>query len=180
MTLSPDRVALPHPLVARTRPRLTVVANYPATAESYIQGTLPLAYSLPSGLDADPRSRAITLVRPPTDPSDIPGPHAWASRFMQAVIEVVASDRPLSQLARWTAPTVYEQISKVQQHVSARQRDAGQRYPRQHIATVHVSQISPQAAEVAARVVGGRRSRALAARLDFQRERWTCTALDFG
>jgi hypothetical protein len=128
MTLSPDRVLSSHALVVRTQPRLTVVTTRPATAESYVQGTLALTYSLPSGLDAQPRSAAIALVRQSADPSDTPTPHAWASRFMQAVIEVIGGDRPLTQLARWTAPTVYDQISKVQQHVSTRQRDAGQRW----------------------------------------------------
>jgi hypothetical protein len=110
----------------------------------------------------------------------IPAPHQWASRFLQAVLEVVSSERPITQLARWTAPPVYERIAEVHRHVSTRQREIGGRRLRNHVASVHVHQINGGAAEVAARVIRGRRSRALAARLDYERERWTCTALDFG
>ncbi len=51
---------------------------------------------------------------------------------------------------------------------------------RHQIATVHVSRPGETSAEVAARVSTGARSRAIAARLEFHRDRWLCTALHFG
>jgi hypothetical protein len=47
------------------------------------------------------------------------------------------------------------------------------------VATVHICQLSETAVEVAARVQSGRRSRAIAARLDQHRGRWVCTAIQF-
>jgi hypothetical protein len=59
-------------------------------------------------------------------------------------------------------------------------RADGIRPLRQHIASVHVCRPEQGVAEVAARVTVGQRSRAIAARLDFERGRWTCTAMTFG
>jgi hypothetical protein len=178
MTASADLIQPVPPIRGHVRPWLTLVRS-PGQIDPYVQGVLPLTYTLPSGLESVPRSAAAT-IHDWTSSTDVPAPDDWASRFLQAVIEVVSSERPLSQLARWTAPAVYAQIGKVQTHVSSRQRELRRRPARQLIASVRVCQISPHTAEVAARVVGGRRSRALAARLDYQRDRWTCTALDFG
>jgi hypothetical protein len=176
--MTADLIQSRPPIGTHPRPWLTLVRS-PGDVDPYVQGVLPLTYTLPSGIESAPRSAAAT-IHDWTPSSDVPAPDAWAARFLQAVIEVVSSERPLSQLARWTAPAVYAQIGMVQTHVSSRQRELGRRPARQLIASVRVCQVSPDAAEVAARVVGGRRSRALAARLDYQRERWTCTALDFG
>jgi hypothetical protein len=180
MTLGYNPATPLHPLAIRPRPLLTLVKSSAGASDAFVQGTLPLTYPLPSGVDAVPQSSATTVGRVLAASADVPAVHAWASRFMQAVIEVVAGDRPLTQLARWTSPTVYEQIGRVHHHVSAAKPDTIRRSPRHQIATVHVCQVTPIVTEVAARVVGGRRSRALAARLDFERERWTCTAFDFG
>jgi hypothetical protein len=180
MIIRTDQAAPIHPLVVRQRPLLTLIPGLASEPDPFVQGTLPLSYSLASGVDSVPHSTATTVVRTLAASSDAPAVHAWSSRFMQAVVEVVSGDRPLTQLARWTAPNVYQQIGRVQEHVSAAKRDPSQRLPRHQIATVHVCQVNPIVTEVAARVVGGRRSRALAARLDYERERWTCTAFDFG
>ncbi len=152
-----------------------------ARGDVYTQGALALSYPLSSGLDAVPRSSALTIVKPPAAvDATIPDPQTWACRFLQAVVEVVSSERPLSQLARWTDASVYDDIARRQRRVAAHRQATAVRPRRQHVATVHIFQVAPTAAEVAARVTFGQRSRALAARLDYQRERWTCTALAFG
>ena len=112
----------------------------------------------------------------------VPDPEAWAGRFLQAVVEVVSSERPLTQLARWTDPAVFQDISQRRLSVAAAQRARAQppRTGRQQVATVHLCRPSLLVAEVSARVTAGARSRAIAARLEFHRERWLCTALDFG
>ena len=116
-----------------------------------VQGTLALAFLLPSGIPAVPQVPALRLVsgtpdnevecgtdehftatgplavdagtgpsraglkrvrrRPGADPffgpqptprALLPAPSPWAGRFVQAVIEVLAGDRSVNQLIRWT------------------------------------------------------------------------------
>jgi hypothetical protein len=149
-------------------------------AARYTQGALALTYPLPSGLDAQPNPAGLSLVGDHTTEPDLPDPMPWATRLVQAVVEVVSSDRPLTQLARWVVPDVYLDLSRRRDQV-ARHRKPGQvRSSRQQVATVHVWQPSTGTAEVAARVAMGQRSRAIAARLQFEHGRWLCTALEFG
>ncbi len=153
----------------------------PGQAERYTQGSLALTFPLPNGLEASPRSRALTLVSGERGvTAGIPDAERWAGRFLQAVIEVVSSDRPLSQLARWTDRRVYAEIAQRKQRVASHQRTGPVRPSRQHVATVHIWQSAADSAEVSARVTSGGRSRAIAARLDFSRNRWLCTAICFG
>jgi len=177
----------------------TLAPPLDAPPAPYTQGSLALSYALPSGVSADPRASALTLVHPsapgpaaadatvstPTDPASTdpvpPDAAAWAARFVQAVIEVVSSDRPLSQLVRWTDEPVYAEIARRQRGVQLRRgNDPHIRISRQQVATVHVTQPTAGAAEVTARIVCRGRSRALAARLEYVRQRWTCTAISFG
>jgi len=184
----------------------TVQTHLDAPDALYTQGSLALSYVMPSGVSAEPRTSALTLVRRSSDgpageaatlslgravmPAGTgPGPSgplppdavAWAARFVQAVVEVVSSDRPLSQLVRWTDEPVYAEIARRRRSVVLRRgNDPHIRISRQQVATVHVAQPTAGAAEVAARVICRGRSRALAARLEYVRERWTCTAISFG
>lgn len=143
----------------------------------YIQGSLALSYSLPSGLDAAPRCGAAVSDSDDGLPPTVEG---WARRFLQAVVEVVGCDRPVTQLARWTDQAVYAEIARRQRVNAARRADGARRGSRHQVATVHVHQSSPRAAEVAARVSYRGRSRAIAARLDLRQGRWLCTAICFG
>ncbi|MBA3232332.1 MAG: hypothetical protein H0T17_00040 [Propionibacteriales bacterium] len=174
----------PRQQVWRTPP-----AHLASTENGFTQGALALSYPLPNGLLAEPAPRASSLMLVPT----IGGAptvcsvdtHTWALRFVQAVIEVISSDRPLTQLLRWTDEHVYAEIAR-RKRCAMLQRGlpaagATRRLPpRQQIASLHVSQPSDCAAEVTARIMTPNRSRALAARLDYVRDRWTCTAIAFG
>lgn len=152
-----------------------------STPKQYLQGSLALSYPLNNGLDASPRSAALTLVQNRTaSDTTIADPEHWAARFLQAVVEVVSSDRPLSQLARWTNSSVFEEILRRQKIVSTSRSRAATRSARVQVATVHICQVSTEVAEVAARVKSGQRSRAIAARLEYNRDRWQCTAIEFG
>lgn len=146
-------------------------------AGSYIQGSLALNYPLPSGLDAVPRCRAVPGG---SDDGLPPTAEGWARRFLQAVVEVVGCDRPVTQLARWTDQAVYAEIAHRQRLTAARRADGLARSTRHQVVTVHVHQSCPQVAEVAARVSYRGRSRAIAARLDLRQGRWLCTAICFG
>src|SRR3954471_1817962 len=46
----------------------------------------------------------------PTRRRDLPEPEAWATRFLQAVIETLAGSRPSAQLQEWTSQAVRAQI----------------------------------------------------------------------
>ena len=174
MTLSPARArAYRAPASRRWQP------HDETDPAPYTQGALALTYSLAGGVSAEPGVGGLTLVPDATD-LVVPDAEQWAARFVQAVIEVVSSDRPLSQLARWTKPEVFVDLGQRRERV-ARHRSPGQaRAGRQQVASVHVWQPSREIAEVAARVTMGVRSRAIAARLEFERGRWLCTALTFG
>jgi hypothetical protein len=156
-------------------------ASHGPDAGQYTQGALALTYPLPCGLDALPQSRALTVVPPPIHPVTGANAENWAARFLQGVVEVISCDRPLSQLVRWTDDQVYSSIAKRREGEAARHTSrAGQQWRgRQQVATVHICQLSETAVEVAARVQSGRRSRAIAARLDQHRGRWVCTAIQF-
>lgn len=157
---------------------------YGAPTEAYTQGALALTFPLPGGLEAWPRTSTLTLVTGEQEqvltPESVPDPEPWAARFVQAVVEVVSSDRPLTQLVRWTDPDVYADLRQRRERVAQHRKPGQVRTGRQHVATVHLRRSSLDSAEVAARVTLGRRSRAIAARLDFQRGRWLCTAITFG
>jgi len=148
--------------------------DHDAGRSPYTQGALALTYTLPTGVDLPPPAPP---VRRPDAGADL---HAWATRFVQAVVEVVSSDRPLTQLARWTSTAVYEDLARRRDLVMRHRQAQGVRPGRQQVASVHVSRPDATAAEVAARVCAGRRSRAIAARLEYRRERWVCTTIAFG
>ncbi|CAN5235832.1 hypothetical protein BH24ACT12_BH24ACT12_16430 [soil metagenome] len=104
-----------------------------------------------------------------------------ASRFIQAVVEIVAGDRPCTQVIRYADERVYATLT---QHLVARTRDEDGRSvhhrPRARVVSIRVTCPRSAVAEVSARVSDGIRSRALAARLDYMRGRWVCTALEIG
>jgi hypothetical protein len=139
-----------------------------------------LTFPLASGLDAEPDSAALSVVCDAGTQVIAPDPQVWVARFLQAVVEVVASERPLTQLARWTDPQVFAEIAWRRQRVADSRAGTRSRSGRQVVATVHISRPQRAVAEVAARVTTGGRSRAVAARLDYERERWLCTAIQFG
>jgi Family of unknown function (DUF6459) len=150
-----------------------------------VQGTLALDLPLPGMPAAGPRPSTQPELRvvADADAGAAPSAEAWAHGFVRAVLEVVAGDRPVHQMIRWTDESVYADL---QHRVSALRR-AGRRFPdassgpaRPRVHTVHVSQPTPTVAEVAAHVCHGRRSRAIAMRLEATQGRWLCTALEFG
>jgi hypothetical protein len=118
--------------------------------------------------------------RGPTAPHDREV-RAWAGRFAQAVVEVAGGDRPLPQLLRWTSPRVYAELGR-RVRVMAQTRPVERRRStvRPQVRSVHLCRPLPTVAEVSVHVRHGRRSRAIAARLELRSGRWTCTALRIG
>jgi hypothetical protein len=180
MTERPHPSVRPIPVPLGRQARWASMATARRNDLRYTQGALALTYPLAAGLEAEPTSSALSIVSGDPDAQcPAPNPSGWVSRFLQAVVEVVASERPLTQLARWTNAQVFTEIAERRQRVAAHRAGARSR-SRQVVATVHISRPDHGVAEVAARVTAGTRSRAIAARLDYQRGRWLCTAITFG
>ncbi len=108
----------------------------------------------------------------------------WAHRYAQAVVEIVAGDRPASQLVRWTAPSVYADLARRAQLVAR----AGGHQPglgrsgqvvRPQVQGVRSCFVTDTHVEASIHVRHGERSRAVAARFELVGGRWVCTALEF-
>jgi hypothetical protein len=107
-----------------------------------------------------------------------------AGPFMQALVEVLAGERPPRQLAAWMSTDVYGQLT---QRLMVRS-SAGRRPTTQHrarVVSLHVAMVDEENAEIAARFVQRGRSRAIAVRLELRRNhrqvsQWLCTAVAWG
>ena len=164
-----------------------------------VQGTLALAFLLPSGVPAVPQAPLdllpppdLRLVAPaeadevldevefgpqPTPRAALPEPRTWAGRFVQAVIEVLAGDRPPGQLVRWTTTEVYDDVAC---RITSGARPGAPTPPRAVVRSVHVTEPADGVAEVSALVRRGIRCTAVALRLEGMDGRWQCTALELG
>lgn len=167
----------------------------PANPPPETQGTLALTFVLPSGLPSEPGSPALRLVRRLPEPShesdedfgprrtsraDLPDPALWAPRFLQAVVDVLAGDRPAQQLLRWTTDDVYAQIrhtARRQAHAAAVRRPAGRRAA---VRSSRVFEPTDGIAEACGTVRYLDRVRTVAFRLEGSDGRWRCTVLQFG
>lgn len=183
----PARPAAPTPLL---RPATSLNRTI-RTRSRWTQGTLALDWRLPGDLPAVPRV-APTLRLVPRDPAfddgtdpavaevatgsaALPDPGPWVAQLVQAVLEVLALERPRQQLVRWLTPEVYAEVSR---HVlAAPPRRAGARPVRRSVSSVHVSEPADGVVEASAVAVGGPRARAVAVRLEGWDNRWRCTRL---
>lgn len=160
--------------------------------EPWVQGSLALQWQLPGDLDAVPSPPAalrlvprLTPAEDDTDPAvaerpsgrdELPDPGPWVAQLVQAVLEVLARERPRQQLVRWLAPEVYADLGR---HVAAAPAPTG-RAPglaRRTVSSVHVSEPADGVVEASAVAVGGPRARAVAVRLEGWDGRWRCTRL---
>jgi hypothetical protein len=107
----------------------------------------------------------------------------FSGRIVQAVVEIVGGDRPVSQMLRWTTPTVYQDLGRraqlVARAVGRRPGQGGVQGSRPQVVGLRTCFVSDAVAEVSAHVRYGRRSRAVAARFERHRDRWVCSALEF-
>ena len=117
----------------------------------------------------------------------LPDPRPMALQVAQAVVEVLAGDRQVSQLATWVDEEVYAAVAAVAPRtgpVAAGVRRAGPARispaDRPLVRSLHVTTPAAGVAEVSARVQIGARSRAVALRLEEWRGRWRCNALTVG
>ena len=137
------------------------------------QGTLALHVPRTVDFPGRPNLRLVTGDEPDLD--------GFATRFAQAVVEVIGGDRGIHQMIRWTTVEVYDDL---QRRSSTLQRttapDRRQRRLRAQVRSVHLSRPQDDVAEISIHVRHGERSRAIAARIERDEGRWRCTVLEFG
>lgn len=171
--------AVPHELVGLRVP----------VPVSPTQGTLALAL-LPR--QSPPRSPGRDRRRPSVRPGAVVVPidqrlrHAieeWTHRFVQAAVEIVGGDRPVSQLVRWTTRDVYADLHRralLVARAGGHQPGLARVQPvRPRVQSVHACFVTDTVVECGVHVRHGERSRAVAARFERADQRWICTALDF-
>ncbi len=144
-----------------------------------VQGTLAL--DLGHGIEDSHDPPPLAVVAPAGGERE--RLEAWAHRYTQAAVEIAGGDRPVSQLLRWTVPTVYEDLARRAQLVRAaalRERSPARvQQVRPQVESVRTCWLDDEVAEVSARVRYGRRSRAVAVRFEKRAQRWQATAIEF-
>jgi hypothetical protein len=147
------------------------------------QGTLALAMlprSEPPGPSGEARAGAAVVAIDRRQQAVV---EEWTRRFIQAAVEIVGGDRPVSQLLRWTLPDVYDDLRRralLVARAGGHQPGLARVQPVQpRVLSVHTCFVRVDAVEAAVHVRYGQRSRALAARFERIQQRWLCAALDF-
>lgn len=158
------------------------------------QGTLALAFTLPSGVPAVPApsprlrivgrellgsSRRLSAV-PEAGVIGRPDASRWAALIAQAIIEAEVGDRPLSQLVPWTNDEVIDAVAARCSRHAERNAPARRSMSRAVVASIHVCRLGDDVAEACATVRWADRARAIALRLDGAGVTWRCTAVSFG
>jgi hypothetical protein len=167
------------------------------------QGVLALSFVLPGGLPAQPQPAAsvaggadrvldahsaddgegdeedAVFAPQPTPRVLLPEPRRWAAQLVQAVIEVIAGDRPATQLIRWTNEEIYATVAR-RATLGHRARRSGRSPLRAVVRSVRVTEPAEGVAEACALVQRGLRTTAVALRLEGIDGRWQCTALELG
>ncbi len=107
----------------------------------------------------------------------LPDAQGWSTTLTLAVIQALVGQRPVSQLNRWVVDEVLVAIGMYQRRSLALH---GRIAIPTAVRSVRVQHPDPQVAEVAVHVAIGKRSAAMAFRLEALGDRWLCTALELG
>jgi hypothetical protein len=107
----------------------------------------------------------------------LPDAQEWSTTLALAVIQALVGQRPVSQLNRWMVEEVLAAISMSQRR---NLKVPGRIALRTALRSVRVQHAGPEVAEVSAHVAIGKRSAAMAFRLEALGDRWLCTALELG
>jgi hypothetical protein len=124
-------------------------------------------------------SRVVRARWMATPPPELPDPAAWSVSLARLLIETLQGLRPIGQLNRWVDDQVLAAITLYRrQRVS---RDSPPRPARPAVLqSLHVQIPAPLAVEASAHLRLGRRSVAMAFRLEGCYGRWLCTAVEVG
>ena len=107
----------------------------------------------------------------------LPDAQQWSSALALAVIQTLLGQRSVSQLNRWVAEDVLASIGMYQRRSL---RVNGRIAVPATLRSVRIQHPDPEVAEVSAHVAFGKRSAAMAFRLEALGDRWLCTALELG
>jgi hypothetical protein len=107
----------------------------------------------------------------------LPNAQEWSAKLALAIIQALTGQRPAAQLNRWMVEEVLAAISICQRRSLSRH---GRTVVPAALRSVHVQHPDPEVAEVSAHVAIGKRSVAMAFRLEALGDRWLCTALELG
>lgn len=127
-----------------------------------------------------PRTEDSFFAPQPTPRVALPDPYSWTGRFVQAVVEVLAGERPVTQLLRWTNEGVYADVTRRARALGRLAPGARRGRGRALVRSVHLCEPRDGVVEAAVHVKEGGRSRAIALRLEGLDGRWRCTALVLG
>ena len=108
---------------------------------------------------------------------DLPDAQQWSATLALAIVQAVLGQRSVSQLNRWVVDEVLVAISMYQRRSLALH---GRIAIPAAVRSVRIQHPDPGVAEVAAHVAIGKRSAAMAFRLEALGDRWLCTALELG
>ena len=128
----------------------------------------------------DHRGVRVSLVKAgwaATQRPGLPDAREWSTTLASALIQALLGQRSVSQLNRWVVDEVLVAISMYQRRSLALH---GRIVIPAAVRSVRVQHPDPGVAEVAAHVAIGRRSAAMAFRLEALGDRWLCTALELG
>jgi hypothetical protein len=107
----------------------------------------------------------------------LPDAQEWSAKLALAIIQALTGQRPAAQLNRWVVEEVLAAISIYQRR---RLRVNGRIAESIALRSIRIQHPDPEVAEVAAHLIIGKRSAAMAFRLEALGDRWLCTALELG
>jgi hypothetical protein len=107
----------------------------------------------------------------------LPDAQEWSAKLALAIIQALTGQRPAAQLNRWVVEEVLAAISIYQRR---RLRLNGRIVESTALRSIRIQHPDPEVAEVAAHLIIGKRSAAMAFRLEALGDRWLCTALELG
>ena len=115
----------------------------------------------------------------------MPHPRPWAANIAKTVIELLTGFRPTSPLSQWLLPEIHgallnrvEMARRLNKHAAP---DKSARVVSAHVKAVQaIKGGGLQAVEAAVVVFDGKKSRAVALRLEPLHGRWVTTALEIG
>jgi hypothetical protein len=107
----------------------------------------------------------------------LPDAEEWSAKLALAIIQALTGQRPAAQLNRWMVEEVLAAISMSQRR---NLKVPGRIALHTALRSVRVQHAGPEVAEVSAHVAIGKRSAAMAFRLEALGDRWLCTALELG
>lgn len=110
-------------------------------------------------------------------PEGAPPAGKVAAQIVLQAIEILSGHRPSHQLRHWLAPDVFHALCR-RAGLALRIEGPAPRAKAPRIRNVLSTFPRPRVGEVIVIIFDGKRTRAAGVRLEFQRERWTVTALE--